>query len=365
VYFALSLTIYLAGRKSTHALSWISLAIALVDVPAVFWLAWAQFPTSHPASIAGFNIGLYMLMLVLAAFALEGWKIYFTAAIAAMFEGLLQWLAGVSLGAIVATAILLAATAFACAYGSRRLRNMVIMVADAQKNLSDRARDNVLAVASHELRSPFATFKLQLQKLAINKHTEPLGTQLDNIGSSLDQLDQLIASLLDVSSLSSKRVPLEIAPVDLVSLIKETIERASDQLAAAGCQTRVLAPPSLVGHWDRMRLTQVLSNLLTNALKYGSGKPIELRLTTGDGARLEIRDQGIGIDAADTERIFARFERAVPLRQYSGFGIGLWISKEIVEAHGGSIEVSSVPNQGSSFVVELPLDARETPPERL
>ncbi len=360
VYFALSLGMYVAGRKSARVVSWISLAIAFVDVPVVFWLQWAQFPSSNPGGIAGFNIGIYMLMLVLAAFALEGWKIYFTAAVAAIFEGLLLWLAGVSAGAIFGTFVLLGVTAFVCSFGSRRLRDMVITVADAQKNRSERARDDFLAVASHELRSPFAAFKLQLQNLVAKGGNEPAGAQLETLGKSLDQLDRLTASLLDVSTFSARRVPLEIAPVDLVSLIKETIEQASSQVTAAGCKMQLLAPPSLVGNWDRMRLTQVLSNLLANALKYGSGKPIEVLVTNGDSARLEIRDHGIGIDAADTDRIFTRFERAVPLRQYAGFGLGLWISKEIVEAHGGTIAVSSVPNEGSTFVVELPLDARQT-----
>jgi signal transduction histidine kinase len=104
-----------------------------------------------------------------------------------------------------------------------------------------------------------------------------------------------------------------------------------------------------------MRLEQVVGNLLANAMKYGAGKPVELHLEQDDGkVRLKVRDFGIGIAKEDRERIFERFERAVSVRHYGGFGLGLWIVREIVQALGGAIDVESTPGQGSTFTVTLP-----------
>jgi signal transduction histidine kinase len=112
----------------------------------------------------------------------------------------------------------------------------------------------------------------------------------------------------------------------------------------------------VIGRWDRLRIEQVVENLLSNALKYGGAQPISVIVErNGEEARLTVRDRGIGIDAADQQRIFDRFERAVASQRAGGFGLGLWITKQIVDAHGGSIRVESTPGSGSAFLVELPL----------
>ena len=112
------------------------------------------------------------------------------------------------------------------------------------------------------------------------------------------------------------------------------------------------------GHWDRGRLDQVIDNLIGNAAKYGAGKPIEVRLQgRAEDVLLEVRDHGIGIDPADHARVFERFERAVSRKQFGGFGLGLWISRKIIEAHGGSISVMSQAGAGCTFSVELPRSA--------
>jgi signal transduction histidine kinase len=124
----------------------------------------------------------------------------------------------------------------------------------------------------------------------------------------------------------------------------------------------VHAEGSLRGEWDRARLDQVLSNLLSNATKYGAGKPIAVTARAdGPQVRLAVHDQGIGIPQEDQVRIFERFERAVPGRNYSGFGVGLWICKQIVESLGGVIRVQSQPGQGSTFEVLLTGPARRGP----
>jgi signal transduction histidine kinase len=112
------------------------------------------------------------------------------------------------------------------------------------------------------------------------------------------------------------------------------------------------------GNWDRRRLDQLVDNLIGNAAKYGAGKPIEVRLQgRAEDVLLQVRDHGIGIDPADQARVFERFERAVSRKQFGGFGLGLWISRQIVEAHGGSITLVSEPGAGSTFSVELPRSA--------
>ena len=127
------------------------------------------------------------------------------------------------------------------------------------------------------------------------------------------------------------------------------------ELARAGSPVTLTSDTSVVGAYDRMRIDQVLTNLLSNAMKYGGGKPIEVALRGAGGrARLSVTDHGIGIAREDRERIFERFERAVPVRHFGGLGLGLWIAEQIVKAHGGSITVTDTPGGGATFTVELP-----------
>lgn len=127
------------------------------------------------------------------------------------------------------------------------------------------------------------------------------------------------------------------------------------QLAAAGCSLAIDALREVTGEWDRHRLDQAITNLLGNAIKYGEGKPIAVTIGgTDEHARLEVRDQGIGIPLADQQRVFERFERAVSDRHYGGLGLGLWIARQAVEAHRGTIRLESKPGEGTTFIVELP-----------
>ena len=123
----------------------------------------------------------------------------------------------------------------------------------------------------------------------------------------------------------------------------------------AGSELKLRSEGPVVGLWDPERIDSVITNLLGNAIKYGEGKPITVGVDDlGGEARITVHDVGIGIAPEDQERIFGRFERAVSIRHYGGFGVGLWISRQIVEAHGGRIEVTSAPGGGSVFAVVLP-----------
>jgi signal transduction histidine kinase len=168
------------------------------------------------------------------------------------------------------------------------------------------------------------------------------------------RLDKLINELLDVSRITAGHLQLEVEHLDLVALVREVAAAFKDRAHAE--VTVRSSEPALSGAYDRMRVEQVVSNLLENALKYGEGRPVEIEVAR-DGAEAVMRviDHGIGIDGEQQKRIFQRFERAVSARDFGGLGLGLWISRQIVEASGGRVDVDSEPGEGSTFTVRLPL----------
>lgn len=228
-------------------------------------------------------------------------------------------------------------------------------------------RDEFLSVAGHELRTPLTALQLQLQSLdaafargqvvAEPARWEP---RVHKTVGHAHRLQRLIDELLDVSRITSGRLNLEREPMDLGELAREVVERHAAEAQRAGSSVTLETKGDTRGNWDRTRLDQVLTNLLSNAVKYGAGKPVSVGVTgPGDReakVRLVVRDHGIGIDLAAQPRIFGRFERAVSERHYGGFGLGLWIVRELVEAHGGHVHFESEPGRGSTFYVELPTE---------
>jgi signal transduction histidine kinase len=157
--------------------------------------------------------------------------------------------------------------------------------------------------------------------------------------------------VLDVSRVASGRLPLMLEQVDLAEVVSEVVDRLEPEHRKQ-ISTRLDAT---TGMWDRVRLDQVVTNLVSNAVKYGEGRPIEIAVTTNDGrARLEVTDHGIGIAPHHQARVFERFERAVSDRRYDGFGLGLWITSRIVNEFGGTMSLRSAPGVGSTFTVDLP-----------
>jgi signal transduction histidine kinase len=220
-----------------------------------------------------------------------------------------------------------------------------------------RARDEFLSVAGHELRTPLTALALQVQNLLRHRATLDGGGLDERLGRTdryVVRLKQLVEELLDVSRVTAGRLKLELQEFDLSQLVKEVCERQTDELHNAGCTLKVEAAAAM-GCWDRNRIDQVLTNLLSNAAKYGQRAPVELYVTATDGlATLRVVDHGIGIAPDEQARIFERFERAASARNYGGLGLGLWIARQIIEAHGGLLRVESVEGQGSTFIVELP-----------
>ncbi|MGZ3687654.1 MAG: ATP-binding protein [Bdellovibrionota bacterium] len=227
-------------------------------------------------------------------------------------------------------------------------------------------RDEFLSIASHELKTPITPLKLQVQQMersielgrSLSPEQIKKFTQVWN--RQLDRLAHLIDDLLDVSRISAGRLMIHREEVDLVPLIHEVTERYRSEATRTDTELQLSLPPELFGQWDRLRVEQVYTNLLTNSLKYAPGKPIRVTLSSRDeNAFLTIQDSGMGIPLEKQGKIFDRFERAVDSAKFGGLGLGLYITRQIVQAHLGSIRVESEPGQGATFIVELPLRATD------
>ncbi|MBZ5715931.1 PAS domain S-box protein [Nannocystis pusilla] len=237
------------------------------------------------------------------------------------------------------------------------------LVADLQVAIA--VRDDFLSVASHELRTPLTALGFHLEhlvRLVDRGEHDPgvLARKVDGAIRQIDRVTALVDSLIHVSRMSLGRLSLELSEFDLVELVRDLVARAGPDAARARSELRVQAPFALVGAWDRKQLDQAIHNLLANALKYGAGHPVDVRLAArGPDVVVEVQDRGIGIADEDRPRIFDRFERAVSSAHYGGFGLGLYIARRIVEAHGGVLDVTSTPGKGSTFRLQIPRQAAQ------
>jgi signal transduction histidine kinase/integral membrane sensor domain MASE1 len=224
-----------------------------------------------------------------------------------------------------------------------------------------RARDDFLLIASDELRTPLTALALQIAMVqrAMQQgdtiSSERLGSAMQASARQVERLTTLIDSLLDVSRITAGRFTLELERTDFAVIVHDVVARSRDQLTKSACRLSLEVDAPCIGTWDRLRLDQVVTNLVSNAAKYGAGSLIEIHLRcTGDQAVLVVRDHGIGISPEDQTRIFERFERAVSHHHFGGFGLGLWIVKQIVTALNGTITVKSEPDAGAEFTVTVP-----------
>lgn len=233
---------------------------------------------------------------------------------------------------------------------------------NAQKEI--KARDQFLAIASHELKTPVTSMLLQVQTAIHNIRNVSLANfsvanllkMLEGTEQQSQRLSKMVNDLLNLSLITTGRLDLEPEPTDLSQITKHVADNFAQKLQKENITIKITAEKPVVGMWDKVRITQAVTNLISNAIKYGDSKPISVEVSNShDRAKLVVSDSGIGISHDQQKRIFERFERAVSSREYQGLGVGLYITNQIVKAHNGKISVSSQPHQGTSFSIELPL----------
>lgn len=223
------------------------------------------------------------------------------------------------------------------------------------------ARDTFIAVAAHELRNPMmpilGQLDLLLSAMRAGKCSLELAEQrIERIQRTVQQYMKRAVVLLDVSRMNSGKFRLEPIPCDLALLLRQIAEEFAAVAHHAGVSLNVQAPERLPGIWDRLAVEQVIDNLLSNAIKYGGNSSVDLSLSETDaGIHIRVRDRGKGIPVEQRVRIFERFERAVGHNEYrSGFGVGLWVVGQLVQAMKGAILIEDAPGGGALFIVSLP-----------
>lgn len=224
-------------------------------------------------------------------------------------------------------------------------------------------RDSFMSIASHELRTPLngLILDVQLRRLRLEQgrmdafSADKLREMITRDERQIRSLSRLIDDMLDVSRIRTGKLSVRPEPGDLGVLAGSVVEGLAAQFASAGSHIELQVEGPAPVMMDEFRIEQVLANLLTNALRYGGGKPVSVRVgAAGEQVRAEVRDQGIGISEADQQRVFEQFERVSSADAPQGLGLGLFISEQIVQAHGGRIELSSRLGEGSCFSVVLP-----------
>lgn len=227
----------------------------------------------------------------------------------------------------------------------------------AQAQAAIRARDDFLCLAGHELRTPITSlrFAVDLLKKGLGPGLQAVQRAVDIIARQATRLSRLTELIVLSSQQFGGQLPLRFEQLDLAALVRGVAQDFADLLARAGCELRLSADEPLVVRGDRASLEVVISNLLANAMKFGAGTPVEVTVSSTDtSAVVTVRDRGIGIPAERIGSVFERYERAVPPERFGGLGLGLYITSEIVEAHGGTIRADSRQGEGAAFTIELP-----------
>lgn len=236
---------------------------------------------------------------------------------------------------------------------------------EAQRSLN--LRDEFLSIASHELKTPITSLKLQLQmaKRQVNlaERLAPTPEKLNKVFETtikqVDRLTHLIEDLLDVSKIQAGKLSFHFEEFNLIELIKEVVDRYSEEFTLFKCHMKLDMPEKVFGFWDRARVEQIIINLISNAIKYAPGAPISIVVVKNSSESkvvIIVEDFGPGIDKSKQVKIFERFERATSSKNISGLGLGLFITNQIVKGHHGKILVDSIVGKGSKFIVELPLN---------
>ena len=245
-----------------------------------------------------------------------------------------------------------------------------LQAAQAQLQRAVSMRDDFMSMIAHELRNPLNSVYLQAQlrrkMLGAARPPDPQAMlkMVERDERQIRSMVRLLDDMLDVSRARTGKLAIVPAPFDLVASTTAVVEAIRDQAQSQDVAVTLAAPESLAIVGDEFRVEQVITNLLTNALRYGQGKPVAVavgRREDENEAFVSVRDQGMGIAAADQERIFEQFERTEGAAQVAGLGLGLYIARQIAQAHQGRLEVRSAPDEGAEFILSLPLSALAGP----
>ncbi|MFP2899126.1 sensor histidine kinase [Corallococcus sp. 4LFB] len=229
------------------------------------------------------------------------------------------------------------------------------------------ARDTFLGVASHELKTPVTALMLHLEmtrrRLSPSRGEPPsaqkLTSAMESAQRQVERMSRLVDELLDVSRIRAGKLAFHMEESDPLELVHEVLDTFHEQMEQAGCVLQLRAEPNLRVWWDRSRMQQVLTNLVSNAIKYAPGTPLGIGLRKhGDRLILSVSDRGPGIPREHQDRVFERYERGGPPRSVHGLGLGLFIAKQIVQGHDGQLVLKSAAGQGATFIIDLPLPPR-------
>jgi signal transduction histidine kinase len=245
---------------------------------------------------------------------------------------------------------------------SPTVREAALSARVAELEAELRARDDFLAIAAHELRNPMTPISARLELLLARARDMSGGVPAGFV-HGLELLEGLVSAylrrtttLLEVARASSGKLNLQAVEVDLSALIRQATANMLPLAESAGCQIRISVEDGVTAKCDPMAVEQILENLLSNAIRFGPGRPVEVSFASdGDSARLSVRDEGVGISDCDQALIFERFHRSRRAKPNGGFGVGLWVTRQLVRAMRGEISVSSRRGAGSAFTVKLPL----------
>ncbi|WP_437852242.1 MASE1 domain-containing protein [Sorangium sp. So ce363] len=232
------------------------------------------------------------------------------------------------------------------------------LFAEAEQAIA--ARNEFIVLAAHELRTPLTSLTLHVQSfdalLRREGASKAAREKVRAMSRQLERLSQLVERVLDVGRITTGQMEIHREAVDVVGMVEQVAGAFAEDAIQVGSELRVEAEADLTAWWDRGRIEQALVNVLANALKFGAGHPIEVRVSReGGDVRIEVKDHGIGIASEALTRIFQRFERAESSRRYGGLGLGLFLTQRIVTSHGGAIHVESQPGEGATFVLQLPV----------
>jgi signal transduction histidine kinase len=238
-----------------------------------------------------------------------------------------------------------------------------LLRARSAERVAERAlqtRDEFLSITSHDIRGLLQALRLTLDVQLLraqdrNFERDAMVRAIRRSVGDVQQMTRLVEDLLDRTQFEAGKLMLHLQETDLVALVRDSVQRCRGEAAPGESAPELDATEPVVGMFDPVRIDQVVTNLLSNAMKYGAGKPTRIAVRrVGEKAVISVSDQGPGIQPQEREHVFQRFERGIRTDR-TGYGLGLWIVRELVRLHGGEVTVESSPGKGATFQVTLPL----------